>query len=174
MSKSLRKNYSAENLDSMYRECQDPKLKERILAIKMVYGGRKVTEVAKDLSLSYKTVYNWLDKWNEGGVEGLIPQKRGKPREAYLKDEEWDEVIKEIQDKGYNLEQVRQYIQETREVNYSYKGVWMVLRKKRKVPYGKPYVINGKQSPTAAEELKKTRGSEGKFKRERSGHRVIG
>lgn len=155
MSKLLRKDHSPEKLDQMYRECQDPQLKERILAIKMVYGGRKVTEVAKDLSLSYKTVYNWLDKWNEGGIEGLTPKKRGKPREAYLKIEEWGEVIEEIKDKGYNLEQVRQYIQETRGVNYSYKGVWMVLRKKLKVPYGKPYVLNGKQSPTAAEELKK-------------------
>jgi transposase len=157
MSKTLRGDYSRESLEKIYKECDEPNFKERFLAIKMVYSGKKVTEVAKDLSLSHKTVYNWIDKWNEKGIEGLKSKKRGKPRAAYLKREDWLQVIEEIKDKGYNLEQIREYIQKTRGISYSYKGVWAILRQKLKVPYGKPYVLNGKPSPTASEDLKKTK-----------------
>lgn len=155
MSKPLRGDYSRETLEKEYKECEEPKFKERLLALKMVYSGRKVTEVAGDLSLSHKTVYNWIDAWNEGGLEGLKPKQRGKPRTAYLELPDWEQVISEIKDRGYNLQQVREYIEQTRGVNYSYKGVWTVLRQKLRIPYGKPYVLNGKQSPTASEELKK-------------------
>lgn len=155
MSKPLRGDYSHSSLEKIYKECDEPSLKERFLALKMIYSGKKVTEVAQNLSLSHKTVYNWIDSFNEAGIEGLKPKKRGKPREAYLNRQEWLGVIEEIKDKGYNLEQVREYIQKTRGINYSYKGVWAILRQKLKVPYGKPYVLNGKQSPTASEELKK-------------------
>lgn len=155
MSKPLRGDYSLKEIETIYKECKEPSLKERLLALKMVYSGRKVTEVAKDLSLSHKTVYNWIDGWNEEGIKGLTSKKRGKPKEAYLSREEWLAVIEEIKDQGYNLEKVREYIKETRGINYSYKGVWSVLRQKLRVPYGKPYVLNGKQPPTASEELKK-------------------
>jgi transposase len=102
MSKPLRGDYSRESLEKMYKECHEPCLKERILALKMIYSGKKVTEVASDLSLSHKTVYNWIDEWNEKGIEGLKPKKRGKPRAAYLKLFDWLQVIEEIKDKGYN------------------------------------------------------------------------
>ena len=33
----------------------------------------------------------------------------------------------------------------TRDIDYSYDMVWKVLRKKMKVKYGKPYIINAKK-----------------------------
>ena len=61
----------------------------------------------------------------------------------------------EIKEKGDNLSQIRDYVEKTRGIKYSYKGVWNILRRWLKVPYGKPYVLIGKQSKTAPEEFKK-------------------
>ncbi|MBF2022205.1 MAG: helix-turn-helix domain-containing protein [Hydrococcus sp. C42_A2020_068] len=40
-----------------------------------------MTEVAGHRSVSHKTIYNWIDLWNEGGIEKLKPQVRGKRKE---------------------------------------------------------------------------------------------
>ncbi|PSF36589.1 hypothetical protein C7H19_12985 [Aphanothece hegewaldii CCALA 016] len=155
MSKPLRGDYKVSGIEKIYKECKDPKIKERLLAIKMIYSGEKITDVAEHLSYSHKTVYKWVDSWNELGVEGLKPQQRGKPRKPYLTEEEWTKIIEEIKDKGYNLQKLQEYVLETRGVNYTYKGIWTMVRRKLKVPYGKPYIINSKQSETAEKELKK-------------------
>lgn len=155
MAKTLRGDITKEEIAQLYKNCQDSQLKERLLAIKLVYQGWKVTEVAEHLSVSHKTVYNWLDAWNEGGLEAIKPQKRGKVREAYLKREEWQNIVEEVKGKGLNLEGIREYIEKTRGIKYSYKGVWNVLRRNLKIPYGKPYVYLDKQPENAESELKK-------------------
>jgi len=59
---------------------------------------------------------------------------------------EWDKVIKEIEDKNMSTKKdVSVYIMTTRDIDYSYDMVWKVLRKKMKVKYGKPYIINAKK-----------------------------
>lgn len=155
MSKRLRGDYSLEQINKLYKNSQKISLKTRMLAIKLVYSGWKVREIAEYLDLSHKTIYNWIDLWNEGGIEKLKPQVRGKRKTAYMDKKEWLIILEEIKGKGYNLSQVRDYIEQTRGIKYSYKGVWNVLIRWLKVPYGKPYVLIGKQSPTASEELKK-------------------
>lgn len=155
MSKTLRGDYSLEQIDRLYKNSKKITLKSRLLAIKLVYSGWKVREIAEHLAVSHKTIYNWIDLWNEGGREGLNPQIRGKRKEAYLDKNEWLIILEEIKGKGYKLLQVKDYVEKTRGIKYSYKGIWNILRRWLKIPYGKPYVLIGKQSPTASEELKK-------------------
>ena len=155
MSKPLRGDFSKAQIEFLYKNCREIALKNRILAIKLVYSDWKVTQIAEHLGVSHKTIYNWIDLWNEGGIEKLKPEIRGKRREAYINKNEWIKILEEIKGKGYNLSQVRDYVEKTRGVKYSYKGVWNILRRWLKVPYGKPYVLIGKQSETASEELKK-------------------
>ena len=155
MSKVLRKTLEINQIDQLYKKCTDRKLKERILAIKLIYRGWKTKEVAEHLDVSQKTIYNWLNLWNEGELEALKPQKRGKRKQPYLSQEEWQEILAEIEDKGYNLQKLREYVKTTRGKEYSYKGVWNVVRRRLKIPYGKPYVLIGKQSQNAPAELKK-------------------
>ena len=155
MSKPLRGDYNKEQIDKLYKNCKEIALKNRVLAIKLVYSGWKVTDVAEHLGVSHKTIYNGRDLWNEGGIEKLKPQTRGKRREAYINKTEWIKILEEIKGKGDNLSQVRDYVERTRGIKYSYKGVGNILRRWLKVPYGKPYVLIGKQSETATEELKK-------------------
>jgi len=46
------------------------------------------------------------------------------------------------------------YVKDTRGILYSYKTVWYILRKKKKMKYGKPYIMN-KKRPENAEEISK-------------------
>jgi transposase len=69
--------------------------------------------------------------------------------------DEWDKVVKEIEDKNMTIKDVRVYIKTTRGIDYSYDMVWKVLRKKMKVKYGKPYIMNAKRPDDAEEILKK-------------------
>jgi transposase len=54
------------------------------------------------------------------------------------------------------LRDVVVYIKNSRGVTYSYKTVWYILRKKKKVKYGKPYIKNIKRPDDAEDNLKKT------------------
>ena len=89
MSKPLRGDFSKTQIEELYKNCHEITLKNRIFAIKLVYSNWKVTEVAEHLGVSHKTIYNWIDLWNEGGIEKLKPLIRGKRREAYINKNEW-------------------------------------------------------------------------------------
>jgi transposase len=105
MSKTLRGDYSKDEIDNLYKNCKKTTLKTRLLAIKLVYSKWKVTEIAEHLALSYKTVYNWIDLWNEGGIEKLKPQVKGKRKKAYISKREWLIILEEIKGKESNLSQ---------------------------------------------------------------------
>ena len=53
------------------------------------------------------------------------------------------------------IKDVAVYVKDTRGVHYAYKTVWEVLRKEKKVKYGKAYKMNSKRPPNAEEILKK-------------------
>jgi len=53
------------------------------------------------------------------------------------------------------IKDVAVYVKDTRGVHYAYKTVWEVLRKEKKVRYGKAYKMNAKRPPNAEEILKK-------------------
>ena len=50
---------------------------------------------------------------------------------------------------------MRDYVERTRAVSYTYDGIGKILRKQFKVSYGKPDILNANQSETASQELKK-------------------
>ena len=53
------------------------------------------------------------------------------------------------------IKDVVNYVKETRNVDYSYKLTWNILRVKKKVRYGKPYIRNNKRPVDAESLLKK-------------------
>ncbi len=141
-------------LDNIYRAESNIRIKERLLAIVHLYEGKNIYVVADILKRSEKTIYNWLSRWNEEGYDGLIPQNRN-GREPKMSSAEWDEVIKEIKDKGMTIKDTIKYIKDTRGVDYSYKGAWKIIRVKKRANYGKPYIINAKRPVNAEILLKK-------------------
>lgn len=154
-SAELRMDITREELDRMYREEKNPRMKERLLAISLLSEGRSVAEVARTLRRSVRTVERWVSYWNANGLEALAPQSSG-GRRPKLSEEEWEEVLREIEDKGY-VEDVVVYVRDTRGVHYTYSGVWRVLRRRMrgKARYGKPRREEEGRPPDAGAILKK-------------------
>jgi transposase len=148
------KHISKVELDKLYKKETNIRIKERLLAIIQLYEGKNVYEVADILKRSDRTIKHWLSRWNKQGYEGLIPQNRnGKaPKMPF---DEWDKVIKEIEDKGMTIKDVLKYVKDTRGVDFSYKYGWKILRAIKKVKYGKPYIMNEKRPTDAEDFLKK-------------------
>jgi len=150
----LTRQVNLDELRGRYRSEKNTRVKERLLAILHLYEGKTVNEVSTIVERSVRSIERWLKEWNEKGYDGLIPRFTGGPKPK-LADSEWDKIVKEIEGKGMTLKDVAVYVKDTRGVHYEYKGVWEVLRRKRRVPYGKVYKMNRKRPEDVAEEILK-------------------
>lgn len=150
----LTRRVSLGELRGKYRSEKDTRVKERLLAILHLHEGKMVKEVSDMVERSARSIERWIKGWNEKGYEGLVPHFTGGPKPK-LPDGEWDRIVKEIENRGMTLKDVQVYVKDTRGVSYGYKGVWEVLRRKRRVPYGKAYKMNRKRPDDAEEILKR-------------------
>jgi len=151
---TLIKHLTRDELERKYKEEKNPRVKERLLAILLIYEGKKVCELPDIVKRARSSIENWIRRWNMKGYEGLMPEFTGGPTPR-IDDSEWDRIVKEIENKGMTIKDVTVYVKDSRGVNYSYKTVWQILRKKKKVRYGKPYIKNSKRPDDAEEILKK-------------------
>jgi putative transposase len=151
---TLVRHITREELEFRCRGEKDARVKERALAILQLYDGKVETDVARSMARCEKSVRNWLRRWNANGYDGLAPEFDGGPKPR-MDSGEWDKIVNEIEDKGMTIKDVAVYIKDTRGVHYAYKTVWEVLRKEKKVRYGKAYKMNSKRPPNAEEILKK-------------------
>ena len=149
------KHLTKEELEKKYIKEKDSKIKERLLAILLLYDGKNIYEVAEIIRRSERTIKEWLKRWNERGYEEILPKVSRRGRKPKISSEEWDKILKEIEGKGMTIKEVTVYVKTTRGVEYAYKTVWTILRKKKKVKYGKPYIQNSKRPENAEEILKK-------------------
>jgi transposase len=148
------RHITKEELGKLYKAETNLRIKERLLVIVHLYEGKNVYEVADIVKRSERTIKDWLSRWNKQGYEGLIPQNRnGKKPKMSL--DEWDQVIKEIECKGMTIKDVLKYVKDTRGIDFSYKYGWKILRRIKKVKYGKPYIRNEKRPNDAEDFLKK-------------------
>jgi transposase len=155
---SLIKHLSKDELEKAYKLEKDSRIKERLLAILLLFEGKKVPETAAIVRRGISTLELWIRNWNQNGVDGLKTHFTGGPKPKVPK-AEWDKIVAEIENKAMTINDVATYVANTRGVCYTYKSVWEILRKKRHLCYGKPYEINQKRSPDAEAILKKARGS---------------
>lgn len=151
---TLVRHMSRNDLESRCRKEKDGRVKERALAILRLYDGGTEEETARSVARCEKSVRNWLKRWNEKGYGGLAPEFDGGPKPR-IDSGEWDKIVREIEGRGMTIKDVEVYVKDTRGVHYAYKTVWEVLRKEKKVRYGKAYKMNAKRSPDAERILKK-------------------
>ena len=130
----------------------------RLQLISMVYQGESITKASKYIHKSRKAGERYVKNYNKKGVEGLYTKYHNCGRKSKLTDEQLAE-LKEIiisDDEPYNIEDVQKLIKERYDVDYSYKTVWTIVRKKLGLNYGKPFIKYSKRPEDAEEHLKKT------------------
>jgi putative transposase len=143
-------------LEQLYREEKNTRIKERLHTILLLYRGYRADETAEILRRSYATVRRWKDAWNAGGYEGLKPSYKGNPNPR-ISSSTWDQILEDIKERGMTLKDVQVYVNTKYGANYSYSNVWHWVRKKKKMPYGKPYPRDTRRPENAEEILKKPR-----------------
>lgn len=155
-SKSLVNKYISEDkLQEQIRHLEQiAKKVNRLQFIRLLYKEYSVKEATEILGIPLRTGYNWLEKWNENGIEGL-DHKKGAGRPTFLTEEQ----IKELDEFISNGESlctmdVHEFIKKKFNVDYSLKQVRIIINK---LNYGwiKPYPVYSKSPDNAEEILKK-------------------
>ncbi|MDG7020987.1 MAG: helix-turn-helix domain-containing protein [Nitrososphaerota archaeon] len=130
---------SGQELEAVYRDEGDPRVKERLLLVVRVEGDGKVpAHVARDLHRSRPWASYWLGRYREEGVGGL----RDKPREGRppkLPEGVQAEIKRELRSRkqGWTTEQVTHLIEERGHVRYHFTHVYRLMHRwgfKEKVP----------------------------------------
>ncbi len=120
-------------LVELYRKEKNLKLKERYQALYLLSEGRNCTQVAKMLKRSRRTILNWLNAFNRGGLTAIVPiLSPGRP--SRLTEEQKttlkDDVLQHPRDLGYDFSNW-----EGKHVSQHIKNKFGVLLKVRQCQY---------------------------------------
>ena len=109
----------------------------RLLVIKNVKDGMSRGDAANVVNVHRKTAENWVKLYNKNVLDGLEPDYSNCGLDCRLSDYQLEELRNLIvQSPGkYNVESIRLLIIKKYNVEYSYKQVWYILRRKLKLNY---------------------------------------
>jgi len=77
-----------------------PEVMPRLLFIRLRYNGMSVVKAAGAVGVSGQTGYNWQERWNAEGFEGLVPRYAG-GHPSKLTDEQKAELLELLQEKRH-------------------------------------------------------------------------
>lgn len=115
-------------LDGLLRDCNDPRLYQRILFISNMYDGDSVPVVASKVKMARYSTYVWAYRWNEVGVDGLLDRPRNGMLSRLMKEQKNE--LKELLDMrdDWSTREVRSMIEENYGVEMIENGVYWMLR----------------------------------------------
>ncbi len=100
-------------IEKAIRHDKRPEVRQRCTVIRLLHQGHKPEEIAKMQAISIPTVYGWLKRWQQDGIEGLANKpKSGRPAKA---------------NDAYSQAVARVLEQEPKELGYDF-AIWTVDR----------------------------------------------
>ena len=137
----------------------DVKNYNRINSVLMVKEGETRKKVAKYAHVHENTVGDWVKKYNNGGIDALIPDYSNCGAESKLTENQLQELHTIIctSDKKFTVRDVWKLIIDKYGINYSMKQVWIITRKKMGLGYKKPFLVYNEAPKNAEEIFKKKR-----------------
>jgi transposase len=151
----LQKHMTNEELQKRIKTLEtDTKVLQRLYFIKHRYEGKSV-EVASHLVGVAKPVgYDWQERWNESGYEGLIPRYAG-GRPSKLSDQQKDKLKLLLKEKNvWTTDEVRSLISSEFCIEYTLKQV-RIIAKNFGMKYAKPFALDYRKPPNSEQILKK-------------------
>lgn len=105
--KVLKRDVNVKELQNRRKNEEDPRVRDRILAIIMIERGMKKEDIADLLSITDVTLWRWTNRYNKNGVEGLVDKDRS-GRNSKLSTEEKKDLKKTLcknpKEVGYDKE----------------------------------------------------------------------
>ncbi len=131
-----------------------PEIVPRLLFIRLRYKGMSVVKAADAVGVSGQTGYNWQERWNANGFEGLVPRYAG-GHPSKLTDDQKAELLELLQEKDHwTTVEAQRLIQSHFDVAYSLDQVRRIL-KSFGMYYGKPDPRDHRRVADAEKILKK-------------------
>jgi putative transposase len=155
---SIVRHVSLEELNRVLKEAEKnaaraSRVRQWLTFIRMRYLGYTVPEAAKAVGITAQTGYNIQERWNAGGPDAVKP-KFGGGRPSRLTQEEKNELVELLRVNPMDTSDVRLYIMDRYEVDYTMKQVHVIL-KGMGLRHAKPYPEDHRRPDDAEEQLKK-------------------
>jgi transposase len=146
-------------LAEVARKEPDARVRQRILAIRLLVMGRTVPQAAPVVGLKERQVRNWVHRFQAEGLEGLRDRPRpGQPKHLPTKDEESFKVRIRRQPRGRILRgpDIQHLLREEFGAAYSLGGVYFLLHRLGFSSLS-PRPLHLQTDPDAQDAFKKTR-----------------
>jgi len=150
--KKVIKHISLDELQNLIQNEKNKHIFQRLLFIRHLYLGDSVEKACDSVCISNQTGYNWLNRWNAYGYEGIVPRFGG-GRRSKLTKEQKEQLKEKLGSKdAWMTSEVRALIKKEFGVTYSERQVSRILRR-FKMHYAKPYPHDYRRSENARELL---------------------
>ena len=153
---SIEHHLSSEELLKQIKSLEkDTRVLQRLYFVKYRYEGASVDEAAKLSGISKPVAYQWQERWNQDGYEGLKPRFSGVCPSKLTDDQK--EKLKVMLHKrdDWSTKEVQELIYNEFSVQYTIKQILVIL-KKFGMHHAKPYAYDHRRSEDAEDSLKKT------------------
>ena len=150
---------SAQDLARQARQEAEPRVRQRLLAIRLVVMGQTVPHAAAAVGLKPRQLRNWVHRFQAEGLEGLRDRPRpGQPKHLPAQQEEAFRARLRHPPKGVILRgpDIRRLLREEFQAFYSLAGTYFLLHRLGFSSLA-PRPVHPRTDPEAQAEFKKTR-----------------
>ncbi len=116
-------------LNRIYRESRHHQVRQRAHFLILVSQNVKNENLMKIFKVSYKTMYNWLNRWEYEGMLGLY-NKPGRGRKKTFNSAQSAQIIEWVKLQPKQLKQVVQKIKKEWCINISTETIKRIIKKK--------------------------------------------
>jgi len=140
------------------RKEADPRVRQRILAIRLIVMGRTVPQAAPVIGLKERQLRNWVHRFQAEGLEGLRDRPRpGQPKHLLSSQQEAFKARVRHPPRGTVLRgrDIRRLLQEDFHASYSMAGTYFLLHRLGFSSLS-PRPVHPQTNPEAQADFKKT------------------
>lgn len=116
-------------LNRIYRESRHHQVRQRAQFLILASQNIKNKNLMKIFKVSYKTMYNWLNRWENQGMLGLY-NKPGRGRKETFNSAQLDEIRDWVKLQPRQLKLVVQKIKKEWSINISTETIKRIIKKK--------------------------------------------
>ena len=153
--KQIKKTLSKKQLNKKIRKLEEDKeVLKKLHYIRHLYNDKSIKEAAELEEIAISTAYDWLNRWNENGIEGL-KNKWGSGRPGSLSEEDKEKLdVMFFETEFLTTEKAHEIIKSEFEVDFTFKHVRTILHQLGYY-YSQPYTNYKESDPKERQLFKK-------------------
>lgn len=137
LTRNLKRRIKKAKFDQLYRDEKDARVKERFLAMSHIADSSTIAEAATIVKRTRQAVTQWVNRFKDRGLDGLIYDQPGRGGKPFLKPEQYDDLIDEIEElqneRGGHVTayDIRDRLKEKFGIEYKGDSIYKVLERLR-------------------------------------------